>query len=222
MAEKKGKPTKPAPEAEAPAAAPPAAAEAPPKKGGGRMKLIIIVVAAMVIGGAGAFAAMKFLLAPAAPQAESGDEFAQTAPAGHGTPAEEPIVAPTKGEAPASGGHGSGGGEGGEGEGAAEADGPQTVDLKPFATNLNENSGRRYLKVTISMEVDNKAAADELNRLMPDIQDKILMQLSSLTSQDVFTVDGKERLRSQILRLTNSVMVDNKVRKVKYSEFIIQ
>jgi flagellar FliL protein len=187
------------------------------------LKLIIIVVVAMVIGGAGAFAAMKFIFAPPAQEAASADEFSQTASTSHGGESEEPIVAPTKGEAPAGGGGGHGGSaEGGEGEGAAEVDGPQTVDLKPFSTNLNENSGRRYLKVTISMEVDNKAAVDELNRLMPDIQDRILMQLSSLSSQDVATVEGKERLRSQILRLTNQVMVTNKVKKVKYSEFIIQ
>jgi flagellar FliL protein len=72
------------------------------------------------------------------------------------------------------------------------------------------------------MEVDNKAAADELNRMMPDIQDRILMQLSSLTSQDVATLEGKERLRAQILRIANTFMTANKVKKVKYSEFIIQ
>jgi flagellar FliL protein len=207
------------------------AAPSKAKKGGG-LKLIIIVVAAMVIGGAGAFAAMRFFIAPStSSHVESSsegdyDEGTQSASEGED---EEPIVAPTKAKAEESGGHGGGhssgssGGHGGGAEGApAVEEGPLTVELKPFTTNLNEPSGRRFLKVTLGMEVDNQEAADELNKKMPDVQDSVLMLLSSQSSEDISGVDGKERLRSQILNRTNSLMVKNKVKKVKYLEFIVQ
>jgi flagellar FliL protein len=58
--------------------------------------------------------------------------------------------------------------------------------------------------------------------MLPDIQDSVLIPLSSQSVQDISSVDGKERLRSQILNRCNSFMTDHKVRKVKYSEFIIQ
>ncbi|MDR0354759.1 MAG: flagellar basal body-associated FliL family protein [Deltaproteobacteria bacterium] len=224
MAEKKTKEAKkPAPEAEAEAPATKSVeAPAPPAKGGGKLKLVLIVVGAMVLGGVGAFAAMRFLSPPAVQtSADSGDAFLNETPVDD-SDSEEPIVAPVKGEAPAAGG-GHGAASGAAGEETAALEGPQTVDLRPFSTNLNESSGRsRYLKVSISMEVDGQAGVDELNRKMPDIQDKILMLLSSLSSQDVATVEGKERLRSQILRIANTYMTENKVSKVKYSEFIIQ
>jgi flagellar basal body-associated protein FliL len=57
---------------------------------------------------------------------------------------------------------------------------------------------------------------------MSDIKDSILILLSSQSPEDIGNVEGKERLRSQILNRTNNYMSKNKVRKVKYSEFIIQ
>ena len=217
------KPAPPEPEVDAKKA--PAAAESAPKAGllGGKLKLIIIVIVAMAIGGAGAFAVSRFLGKSSSEQAQSsgGDEFSQTIT----TESEEepPITAPAKSRpegSPSAGGHG-GGAEGGEGA-APVPTGPMTVELKPFTTNLNEPSGRRFLKVTMGMEVDDQAGSDELNRVMPDVQDSILILLSSQSVEDISTVDGKERLRSQILLRTNSFMKENKVRKVKYSEFIIQ
>jgi flagellar FliL protein len=210
-------PKKPAPMPEATTAPAEPTAETPKK--GLNLKLIIIVLAAMIIGGAGAFGAMKFLSSPKEPVVEAPpeDEFSETVT----VETEEPIVAPTKGEAPvASGSHGAP--EGGEGEVVTEVVGPQTVELKPFTTNLNDSSGRRFLKVSLSVEVDNQAAVDELNKMMPDIQDRILMLLSSQSMESISTVDGKERLRSQILREANTFMANNKIKKVKYSEFIIQ
>ncbi|MDR1658002.1 MAG: flagellar basal body-associated FliL family protein [Deltaproteobacteria bacterium] len=191
---------------------------------GGKLKLIIIVIVAVAIGGAGAFAAMRFFSKPASVEkvAAGEDEFSKTVTSAD-PEEEEPIVAPSKGKieakpAESSGGHGAPAAEGA----AAVVQGPITVELKPFTTNLNDQSGRRFLKVTMGMEVENQEAADELNKMMPDIQDSILILLSSQSVDDIASVDGKERLRSQILNRTNSFMAHYKVKKVKYSEFIIQ
>jgi flagellar FliL protein len=220
MAEKKppkeAKKTAPPPEPETESKAPPAEEGAKSAKSG-KLKLIIIVVAAMVVGGAGAFVASRFLGGKAPEQAApAGDEFSQTIASEKVD--EEPIVAPSKSKPEGAGGHSAEA----DGEAPPAPAGPITVELKPFTTNLNEPSGRRFLKVTIGMEVDDQAASDELNRMMPDIQDSVLILLSSQSAEDIGTVDGKERLRSQILLRTNSFMRDHKVKKVKYSEFIIQ
>ncbi|MDR2386276.1 MAG: flagellar basal body-associated FliL family protein [Deltaproteobacteria bacterium] len=221
MAEKKTKEAKkPAPEMEKTAAP---ASEAPaPAKGGFSLKLIVIIVAAMIVGGGGAFMAMKFLGSSQSPSAQSpGDEFSETVTAS--VTEEEPIVAPTKGEAPAaaesSGGHGAPAGEGGEGGAAV---GPQIVNLEPFTTNLNDGTGRSFLKVSMGLEVSDQAAADELKKVLPNITDRVLMLLSSQTKESILTMDGKERLRSQILREANTFMTAHKINRVVYSQFIVQ
>lgn len=192
-----------------------------PKKSPLKMILIIVVVA-LAMGAGGAFVGVK-LLAPHPPAAEGAAAREESpAAASESSPGdeEEPLTAPSK--APARAGAGAAPSEGGAEEGVAAAQGPVTVKLDPFTTNLNETSGRRFLKVTLSMEVDSQDAADELNRVMPAVQDSILILLSSLSFDDISTVDGKERLRSQILKKTNDCMKINRVRKVNYSEFVIQ
>ncbi|MDR2141164.1 MAG: flagellar basal body-associated FliL family protein [Deltaproteobacteria bacterium] len=190
---------------------------------GGLLKIIIIAVAAMLVGGVGAAVVLKTVLAPAKVEVPETAEPAAGPPA-HAQAEEEPIVPPTKGGSEVSHGSSSGG-EKAAGAGAETAPaetGPITVELKPFTTNLNEPSGRRFLKVAIGLEVDNQEAADELNKKMSDIQDSILILLSSQSIEDIANVDGKERLRGQILNRVNSYMAKNKVKKVKYSDFVIQ
>ncbi|MDR2368644.1 MAG: flagellar basal body-associated FliL family protein [Deltaproteobacteria bacterium] len=220
MAEKKTKEAKkPAPEPEKAAAPAPEAGSEAPAKSGGRMKLILIIVGAMILGCGGAFAAMKFLSGPkqqaAAPAPE--DEFSQTVVVS--TETEEPIVAPTKGEAPTGGEGGHGAPAGGEG---AVPDGPQVVALDPFTTNLNDGTGRSFLKVSMGLEVGDQASADELKAALPNVTDRILMLLSSQSKESILTMDGKERLRSQILREVNACMTAHKVQRVVYSQFIVQ
>jgi flagellar FliL protein len=197
-----------------------------PAKGGASFKqLIIIAVIALVMGGGGAVLAIKFLSPPAAVDGAAGSVGSATPESVTSATAEEseePIIAPTK-----SGSHEAAAAPaaGGQGEGTAEEGpqlGPITVKLDPFTTNLNEASGRRFLKVTLAMEVENTEASDELNSVMPDIQDSVLILLSSLSSEDISTVDGKERLRSQIRNRANNFMKKYKVQRVKYLEFIIQ
>jgi flagellar FliL protein len=194
------------------------------RKGGG-LKLAVIVILAMLASGGGVFAAMRFLGGASSPRPEEGSSPAAVASggseAGQAGEEGEPIVAPSKSRSEG-GGHGEAATAGAPGEEALVPEGPVIVDLKTFTTNLNEPSGRRFLKVTLSMEVDDQEAADELKRKMSDVMDVILMLLSSQSADDISSPDGKERLRSQILNRTNNIMTKSKVRKVKYSEFIIQ
>ncbi|MDR0549697.1 MAG: flagellar basal body-associated FliL family protein [Deltaproteobacteria bacterium] len=195
----------------------------PPAKGG-LVKIVGVAVAAMILGGAGAFILLKTVLAP--PPSDAPVVATEREEASPKVEEGEPITAPTKsgsevghGAPAASSGHGA---AGGEGAAAPVEAGPVTVELKPFTTNLNEPSGRRYLNVTVALEVDNQEAVDEVNKKMSDIQDSVLILLSSQSVEDISSIDGKERLRSQILNRINGFMTKNKVKKVKYLSFVIQ
>jgi flagellar FliL protein len=196
---------------------------------GGLVKIVAIALVAMIVGVGIAIGAMKFMgsskeasgpsaeLSPAA-EAEAPSSGPAAAPE-----AEEPITAPSKGApAEAAGGGAHGGAAAAAGAEAAAALGPRTVKLDPFTTNLNEPSGRRYLKLTLSMEVDNQDAANELTSVMDIVKNDILMLLSSQSVDDISSMDGKLRLQNQILNRANNAMKNHKVRRVFYSEFVIQ
>lgn len=190
---------------------------AAPQKGG-KLKLILMVVGAMVIGGLLAFGAMSFLGGGSSePQATAEtEEGGEAAPADHGDGGAPPVTAPTDrgGEAA-----GHGGGEGGE---TAELEGPQNIEFKPFMVNLNDAGGKRFLRLTMSVEVNTPALGQEVNSKMPQFRDSILLLLTSLSYDDIATLDGKMRLRSQMLNRINSQLTSGKVRNIYFSEFVVQ
>jgi len=194
-----------------------------PKKGGLPLKLIIIVVAAMAVGvGGGAVVAMKFLGAQPATVAESPAE----SPEGEEAHAAPPPVAPQRASggghaAPAEGGGGHGGGPA-EGDALADWTGPVNVEFKPFIVNLNDLGGRRMLKLTMSMEAESPELSEELNAKMPQIRDTVLLLLSSIQSDDISGLDGKQRLKTQMLNRINPLLTRGKVRNLYLSEIVVQ
>ncbi len=179
------------------------------KKKSGMLKWIILVVLLLGLGGGGYFAYMKFLAAPPAePPAEPAAEG--QAPAAEAPPAEEPAAPPAEG----------GGGHGGEGGGAAQEN---IASIPTFVVNLADPGGRRYLKLTIDVEVKNAAAVADVQKNMSKIRDAILLLLSSKQRDDLTSMEGKITLRREIVeRINQSLGGEPKVVRVYFTEFVIQ
>lgn len=211
MAKKeKTPPPPPAPEAESGGKAP---EEAAPKKKS-KLKLILLVAAAMVLGGGVAAGVMIFL------GGGSSEPPAEQAAAVPGDDTDLPIEAPRRsGSDPLP--PPSGDGHGGEAE-EAVAIGPENIEFKPFIANLGDGGGKRFLKLTMSVEADTPQLAAEINQKMPQIRDIILMLLTSLSYDDISTLDGKLRLRGQMLNRINTQLSSGKIRNIYFSEFVVQ
>ena len=196
----------------------PAPEEQPKKKKSGLIKYIILVVLLLVLGGGGYFAYLTFFAAKppaAAPPAEGAapaeapkaDAHAEAKPAekkaegGHGE---------AKSEAKGGGGHG-----GGKDKAASN-----NVALPPFVVNLADPNARRYLKVVLEVEVTSNPELLEDNKAK--IRDALLMLLSSKTSQDLSTLEGKILLRKEIVDRLNQAIGQPKVSRVYFTDFVIQ
>ncbi|MEW6379314.1 MAG: flagellar basal body-associated FliL family protein [bacterium] len=103
----------------------------------------------------------------------------------------------------------------------APAQGP-ILDLNTFIVNLMGDSGRRYLKATIKLELSTELLKEEITQKMPEIQDNMLVLLSSKSYDDIADVSGKIRLRAEIMNRINTVLTSGEVRKVYFTEFVIQ
>ncbi|MDR1043992.1 MAG: flagellar basal body-associated FliL family protein [Candidatus Adiutrix sp.] len=191
-----------------------AEAEAGPEKKGG-LKLILLVAAVLLVGLAGGVVAARLFLGGSAP-AEAPATEAAAPPAGSDSP--NPITAPQDNrrsgeEAPPPA----------EGEALpAEAAGPINVEFKPFIVNLGDGGGKRFLKLTLSVEAESPEMETEINNKTPQLRDLMLLLLSSLSYDDISTVDGKMRLRSQMLNRINTQLRSGKVRNIYFSEFVVQ
>ena len=94
--------------------------------------------------------------------------------------------------------------------------------LDPFVVNLAGSEGKRFLKVTISLELSAPEVHLELKENIQKITDSILVLLSSKAFEDVYSVQGKFKLKDEITTRVNRFLVVGHVKDAYFTEFIIQ
>jgi flagellar FliL protein len=114
-----------------------------------------------------------------------------------------------------------GGGHGGGGESGKP---PSTVlALEPFMINLADEGGKRYLKVTIAVDLREEPRKKALEERLPIARDSILLLLSSKTVKDVSTLEGKLALRDEIRRLVaRTIGAPERQPVIYFTDFFIQ
>ncbi len=171
-----------------------------PKKSKSKL-VIVIVIAVLLVAliGVGGYVAVS-MLGGKKPAAEGGPEAA----------------------APAEGGAEHGGQAGGAEEGGSEGKMGLFISLDPFIVNLSSDMGKRYLKVTMQLELARPEMTNEVNNRMPQIKDAVITVLSSKSADELLTIEGKFRLKEQILTRVNNLLTTGVVKNVFFVEFVIQ
>ena len=94
--------------------------------------------------------------------------------------------------------------------------------LDPFIVNLAKSGGNRFLKVTISLEMSSPDISFELKKNIKKITDSILLLLSTKVFKDVYSVQGKFTLKSEITTRVNQFLTKGVIKGAYFTEFIIQ
>lgn len=94
--------------------------------------------------------------------------------------------------------------------------------LDPFIVNLQDNSGTRYLKITVNLELSSPEGAGELNSLSTQVRDSLIILLSSKSYTDIGTVEGKYQMRDEIVARVNQFLKKGVVKTAYFTEFVVQ
>ena len=173
-----------------------------PTSGGGLKWAIIGLVVALVLGGGGtAFVMLR----------GGDDEATETSETGEAADHDEAA----DGEAAAA-----------KERAASEAAGApadaEFYSLEPFIVNINDGERDRFLKLKADLELSSPELAQELERRMPQVKDVIISLLSSQSFSDIKSIEGKDLLREELLVRLNTLLRKGKVRRVFFTEFVVQ
>ena len=94
--------------------------------------------------------------------------------------------------------------------------------LDPFIVNLAKSGGNRFLKVTVSLEMSSPDVSFELKKNIKKITDSVLFLLSTKVFKDVYSVQGKFTLKSEITTRVNQFLTKGVIKGAYFTEFIIQ
>lgn len=102
----------------------------------------------------------------------------------------------------------------------AEVMGP-VISLDPFVVNLDEPGTSRYLKVTLRLEITPKTE-EALSNAKEAVRDAILSHLSGLHLKDTLGAEAKDKIRQDLLAKITKVVGPDKVRRLFFSDFVVQ
>ena len=94
--------------------------------------------------------------------------------------------------------------------------------LEQFIVNLLSDSGRRFLKTTIDLELSDEDLIEELGAKNSRIRDVVIRVLSSKTVEEISTPKGKDKLKKELSNQLNAVLLDGQIVRVYFTDFVIQ
>jgi flagellar protein FliL len=99
------------------------------------------------------------------------------------------------------------------------------IPLEPFVVNLADTDAARYLRIKISLMVDDKRGVKEVSEnqaLQLKVRDVILESLTAKRSQDLINAEGKNKLRHELQEKVAVYFRAPKLVDVMFTEFVIQ
>lgn len=99
------------------------------------------------------------------------------------------------------------------------------LPLDPFVVNLADTDAARYLRIRISLMIDDKSELSHLEEnkaLQLKLRDVILQMLTQKTSKDLIDDAGKNKLREDIRAKVSVFLKKPKVVDVMFTDFVIQ
>jgi len=96
--------------------------------------------------------------------------------------------------------------------------------LKSFVVNLLDKTGvgKRYLKVTMQLELGKEEDKILIENHNPQLRDTVLLLLSSQTLKEINTMEGKIGLKQALLTRMKQILGDDVIRRIYFTEFVVQ
>jgi flagellar FliL protein len=94
--------------------------------------------------------------------------------------------------------------------------------LDTFIVNLADKGGKRYLRVSIDLELDSEKLESEIKKRLPQIRDSILSILPTKRFEDISSAKGKTDLRDQMLASINELLARGQITNIYFKEFVVQ
>ncbi|MBW2410985.1 MAG: flagellar basal body-associated FliL family protein [Deltaproteobacteria bacterium] len=100
---------------------------------------------------------------------------------------------------------------------------PGTIfPLDTFIVNLADEGGKRYLRITMDLELTRGISEAEVEKRLSQMRDSILMVLPSKRFEEIRTLAGKTNLRNEIIASLNGLFGQESISNIYFTEFVVQ
>ena len=83
---------------------------------------------------------------------------------------------------------------------------PTFLPLDSMVVNLADPGGNRFIQTSITLQLKDAQTGEDIKVYMPTIRNGILIQISQRTADEILTIQGKEKLATDIMGEIATVM----------------
>lgn len=94
--------------------------------------------------------------------------------------------------------------------------------MAQFVVNLLSESGNRFLKVALDLELNDAKLQPEMDHKKSMIRDIVIRTFSSKTFEEISTLKGKDKLKEEVLDKINENLSDGYVKNIYFTDFVVQ
>jgi flagellar FliL protein len=205
--------------------------EAQPKKKKPLLLLIVAVVVLALGGGGGYF----FLKRGHAGETETAEKEKEKKPTKKKKAAEEEEEEEESEEEAPTAGHAEEHAEGEKGSTPVKSkfsvkrlnlpddkDVKKVIELQPFVINLADKDASHYLRLTVSIGIGETKEEKPDPLLVTRVRNALLAVLTSKTSEEVLSEQGKATLRKELLKAARAAVEEPTIEAIYVTDFIVQ
>lgn len=98
----------------------------------------------------------------------------------------------------------------------------EVVELQPFIINLADVDSAKYLRMTVSLGLGEEGKEKPEALFLTRVKNAMLAVLTTKKSEDVLSVEGKKKLRKELLKAAQSASEKPHVEAIYITDFIVQ
>lgn len=174
-----------------------------PKKKKGKLFLMIGLVVVLIAGGGGGFYLWS--------KSRAADENAESKTKGKSDSKKKKNADEESGESDSA-----------ETDLPDDADVKHVFELQPFIVNLSDVDSARYLRMTVSLGVGEEGGEKPDPLFLTRVKNAMLTVLTTKKSEDVLSVEGKTKLRQELLKAAQAASEKPRVEAIYITDFIVQ
>jgi len=97
------------------------------------------------------------------------------------------------------------------------------LELKEFILNINtDNTNTRFLKLSISLELNSNEDRQKLMQILPKIRDSIHPYIRDIRFEDINGSYGIYKMKEELLRRVNYATYPIKVNEILFNNLLVQ
>ena len=96
------------------------------------------------------------------------------------------------------------------------------VEMEDLVVNITHKDSTRFLKIGITLEVQNEKGVEALKKRLPQVTDAVLLLAGNKRYEEIQDLQGKMQLKADILARVKGLVGQGTVTNLYFTDFVVQ